>query len=95
MITRQKVSAVLRKAGLTVAKYNRSGMVRGWGDWSEGYRVSYNAHDNILFVRHEQSYIRSTERTQVYKLGKLAQYKEILQAAGIKSEIQDNRLIVL
>jgi hypothetical protein len=38
-VSRQKVSAAMRKAGLKAAVYNRSGMVRGWGDWSSGVRV--------------------------------------------------------
>jgi hypothetical protein len=38
-ISRQKVSAAMRKANLRAAKWNRSGMVRGWGSWSSGVRV--------------------------------------------------------
>ena len=92
MVTRQKISAILRKAGLTAAKYNKSGMVRGWGDWREGYKVHSN---NGIWISHEQSRIRSSPRTQTYKLEKLAQYKEILQVAGIESKIQDDYLFVL
>lgn len=38
-ITVQRVYAILRKAGHTVAKWHASGQVRGWGDWSPGVKV--------------------------------------------------------
>lgn len=39
MATTQKVVAVLRKAGLPIAKYEASRTIRGWGEWTPGCRV--------------------------------------------------------
>ena len=38
-VSRQKVSAAFRRSGIRAAKWEASGMVRGWGDWSSGVRV--------------------------------------------------------
>ena len=35
----QKAGATLRAAGFEGAKFHRSGMVRGWGTWSSGFKV--------------------------------------------------------
>jgi len=37
-VTTQRLYAILRKAGFTAAKWEASGQVRGWGDWSPGVK---------------------------------------------------------
>jgi hypothetical protein len=39
-LTTQKVTGILRKAGCSFSQYHASKMVRGWGNFSDGYKVS-------------------------------------------------------
>lgn len=52
MATTQKVVAVLRKAGLPIAKYEASHMIRGWGDWTPGYQV--RKYGDAIRVNHDK-----------------------------------------
>jgi hypothetical protein len=53
-VTTQKVRAALRKAQLHASKYNRSRMIRGWGEWTSGYRVTAEVGDppTVIVVRY-------------------------------------------
>lgn len=55
-ITPQKVRAILLKAGLRASKGWRSGMVRGWINYTSGFWVR-KAHDGAILVgyRHESN----------------------------------------
>jgi hypothetical protein len=39
-VTRQRLTALLKRAGLRPSKWNRSGQIKGWGHSSEGYKLS-------------------------------------------------------
>lgn len=39
-LTKSNITRVLKRAEHTQAKWNRSGMVRGWGSWSAGFHVT-------------------------------------------------------
>jgi hypothetical protein len=83
-MTQQKLYAILRKAGYRAAKWEASGMVRGWGEYSTGPRIT--KRDNVLRVTYE------TGRTRGDSAAANAMKHYIvpaLEAAGVKGEWVD------
>jgi hypothetical protein len=78
-----KVRAVLKKAGLIAAKYHRSGMVKGWGDWSPGYKVEYDDYGRVT-VRYQPGRWYDGGTTEY------ASYFEALSKAGLPINREDN-----
>lgn len=79
-LTTQKVCAVLRKAGIPVAVWNRSGMVRGWGSWSSGVRAQYDDFGRIG-IGYELNHWSKATTHDVEK--RLDQAVEAMAKAGI------------
>lgn len=83
-LTVQKVSAAMRKAGLSAARWNASGMVRGWGDWTSGVRVtSHRAGAEIRVCYQRGNWARPTAEQEATKANEIA---AALDAAGIAYE---------
>jgi hypothetical protein len=87
-ITRQKLYAVLRKAGFDTAKYHASGQVRGWGSWSPGARVEEARGGGAWNVSWKSYGHISAERYQEY----MERIITTLQAAGIEGTLSDDKL---
>ncbi len=93
-LTAQKIYAVLRKAGHTAAKWESSGMVRGWGDWSPGVRVVRDSDTYKIWfsVSYKVSGAHATERS----LNVMQNYIiPVLKAAGLDGAEFDNGLIYI
>lgn len=90
-ISTQKIVAILRKAGFDAAKWQASSMIRGWGDWSFGYKVHSN---NGIYISHKQPHRMAQESAKVDIEKHLVEYQAALDNAGIVSEIQDGVLKV-
>lgn len=88
-VSRQKVSAAMRKAGLQAAKWNASGMVRGWGHWSSGVRVQEYAGE--IRVRWQTGRWISAQKAEETNLPKIA---AALVAAGISFEQRRDEFVV-
>jgi hypothetical protein len=88
-VSRQKVSAAMRKAGLQAAKWNASAMVRGWGDWSSGVRVQEIGGE--VHVYWQTGRWSSTQKADEINLPKIA---AALEAAGIEFEQRRDEFIV-
>lgn len=83
LITRQKIQAVLRKAGHQASKYHPSGQVRGWGRHSRGYSVTENKTTNEFLIEERGLSFSETEMA-----GRMAGvYADALRAAGIRCEM--------
>ncbi|HEY4530126.1 MAG TPA: hypothetical protein VIG97_07335 [Luteimonas sp.] len=81
------VSAKLRKAGHRIAKWNASGMVRGWGDWSAGAHVEQLDNGTIQVSDRVGRWSKQTpERAREL----VQQYAEALQDAGIPIHMADD-----
>lgn len=78
-LTIQKVSAAMRKAGLRAAKWNASGQIRGWGDWTSGVRVS--GHGDHIRVHYQRG--RWSKPTPEGEQAKADEIAAALDAAGI------------
>jgi hypothetical protein len=79
-VSLQKVSGALRKAGLRAAKWNASGMVRGWGDWISGVRVFRN-HAGMPRITTEHG--RWHKGTEEVAAREVAAITAALDAAGL------------
>ena len=77
-LTRQKVQAVLRKAGFTRSEWERSGMIRWWGSWSRGYHVP--TYTDEILVNHHGDAVRGDYDAQ------MDLYAAALESAGIEVE---------
>src|SRR5688572_17811563 len=86
MATTQKVTAVLRKAGGTFAQEHKSGMIRGWSDWSEGYKVRKHSAGKVR-VSYEVGWQRSGPTTVQHSAKKLDEARDALLGAGLRVEI--------
>lgn len=76
-LTPQKVRAILHKAGFRASKYHRSSRIRGWGEWSPGYRVTAGTTSLIVeYVHYSNREIEASNLGRVY---------EALVAAGLSS----------
>lgn len=86
-VTPQKVRAVLRKSpGIRAAKWHRSGQIRGWGSWDDGYKVAQTPTYPKMELR--VSHILSWREQE-----KLA--SELFRiAAGIACEVRDGAVWV-
>jgi len=92
-ITRQKIYAVLRKAGYKNAKWHKSGQIRGWGSWTEGYTfknetgiyiyLTYLAGSSISARRKSQEELKQLNLTEIKK------YITALEKIGIKASIKE------
>lgn len=86
-LTLQKVYAELRKAGHGAAKWEPSRMVRGWGDWSPGVRVTRGGGTLIV------SYETGHRGTNGQSANAMEHYvAPALQAAGIEGQLSDDKL---
>ena len=75
-VSSQKLYAILRKAGFRAAKYNRSQMIKGWGNWSSGVQVVKDDRD-----RWEVSYnFGSSPRDSIEPSRRAARLQEVQQA---------------
>lgn len=90
-ISLQRVSGALRKAGVRAAKWNPSGMVRGWGDWSPGVRTQ-REHDGAIEVYFV--YQRYANASDERRAGDLAMAEAALSAAGIEFTRGNGRLLI-
>ncbi len=45
-LTSQKLHSTLKKAGLKPGRFVRSGMIRGYGEWTPGYRIVEKKSEN-------------------------------------------------
>ena len=80
-ITRQKLYATLRKAGYAAAKFHRSGMVRGWGEWASGVQVELDPGScGDWRVSYSFGARRETETERIVKLQAV---QKVLIDAGI------------
>lgn len=91
MATTQKVTAVLRKAGVTFSKFHRSGMVRGWGTTSRGYSTSRSYDDKeLIIVEYELGSDSSRRLNQAERLQRSAEaigkVVDTLRNAGLTVE---------
>ena len=77
-ITRQKIQSALRKAGYSRSEFHRSGMVRGWGEWSAGTEVK--THNDTLIVSYNFGVRNATEGQRIKQLQAL---QNVLLAADI------------
>jgi hypothetical protein len=87
-LTKRTIQNILRKAGHTKSEYHRSGMVRGWGEWTEGYkveesdgqfRVSYNV--DRFWARREPERATDDQRRRA------EEYQRTLEKAGVSSTL--------
>jgi ABC-type transport system substrate-binding protein len=92
MITKQKVQAVLRKAGYDKATWERSGMIRGWGEWSEGYEVKQR--ENKITVQHVMPRFGRGD-TGARMRGCLEEYKQALEKAGINVVLETSAMLTI
>lgn len=74
--TPQKVRAVLKKAGHTAAVAHKSGQIRGWKNWTRGYRVS-GYGDEVRVEYKGGNYGTDAKREQ-----DMARYADTLLSAG-------------
>jgi hypothetical protein len=89
-VSTQKIVAVLRKAGMPIARYHTSSMVRGWSSLSQsGYRVR-KLTDLIIRI----SYDTRGNFSESATAAKLNAAKDVLSAAGISSEVNGTFLEV-
>lgn len=87
-ITRQAVSGAIRKAKLSVAKWEASGMVRGWGEWSGGCRVQQIGKEIRVF----HQYGRWAKPSDALEAENARLIAAALDASGIPYFRSDNGL---
>lgn len=87
-MTIQKLYSILRKAGFTAAKYERSRQVRGWGVYSAGVRIT--KRDDRFKVQYEVGGIRSDENREREQMTRII---AALQAAGIQGTVSQGGLM--
>jgi hypothetical protein len=51
-LSTSKVSATLRRAGFRTAKWIPSGQIRGWGSWSNGFKLKQQIDESIRCTIH-------------------------------------------
>jgi len=69
----QKVNGAIRKAGLQKARWNRSGLVRGWGDWQSGVRVERSPNQLQIYVYYQRGrWSKATEQDDVAECDKIS-----------------------
>ena len=93
-MTVQKLHAVLKKAGHKKAHFNRSSMVRGWGNWTEGYDIRKG--DIYFKIRHVFDHwkrFKSDEARNIYILTKIHKYAKDLVLAGVHCYVKDESII--
>lgn len=83
-ITSQKLYAILRKAGYRAAKWETSGMVRGWGEYSTGPRVYARDNSGSLYVTYESGHRRDAAVREHDAMHNFI--VPVLEAAGIQGE---------
>lgn len=88
--SRQKISAVLRKAGLSAAKWHASGMVRGWGDWTPGASVRALDGDQISVFYRTGRWSKAEAEISGFE-----RICRALEDAGIPYEIRHQRTAVI
>lgn len=89
LITAQKIHAILRKAGFRRSEWIRSGMVRGWGRSTTGYKLSAigsigSPQFSLYYVKDSHGYGSPPDPAPI-----LAKYRDVLAAAGLP--IQDGQ----
>lgn len=87
-ITTQRIVGALKRSGLTIAQFHRSGQVVGWGHFSEGYKVRKNG--DRISVQYEEGEYAFRMQTGVRKqrhAKAIDTAREILLAAGFRVEI--------
>lgn len=85
-MTAQKIYAVLRKAGHAAAKWEASGMVRGWGEWRAGVRVQKDSDTfNITYKVSRGAESEARAHNMMH-----TSIVPALEAAGVKGEWQDH-----
>lgn len=97
MSTIQKVNSVLRKAGFTISKWEKSKQIRGWGSRNTGCKVQKIDHVPEAFceVEHyEERRLPEAERDARYA-AKTEAYNAALAAAGLKTRIDGHTILVL
>lgn len=94
-ISRQKLYATLRKAGYSAAKFHRSGMVRGWGNWSSGVHVVPVNLQGIGW-KVEYNFGSSRRASDADRKTTLQAIQRVLIAAGIQCypNTQETALII-
>lgn len=89
-VSTQKIVAVLRKAGLDIATYSRSQMVRGWTSLStSGYRV--RKYEDGIRISFETERALNFERT----MARLVEAQKAIGAAGFASFVYKNGGLML
>lgn len=91
-LTPQKLYALFRKHGYTAAKWDASGMVRGWGDWTSGVKINKDSDTNKLWF--VVTYYRSSRSQYDTQLRKetIQRLAKILSDANIAYAEWDNGL---
>lgn len=79
-LTAARVSAILRKAGHGIGKWNASARVRGWGEYSRGALVESDSYGRVS-IRYVASHW--SKHTHADEVAAVARYVDSLTAAGL------------
>jgi len=92
--TASGISRLLAKAGFEKSE-TRSTAIKGWHEWSAGYRASRGWNDGEVYVEHRVSsfHLRDASARED-EAKKLAAYTEAITGAGWKVRTGDCKLIV-
>lgn len=75
--------AILKADGHTPAKWGRSGQIRGWGSWSEGFDIGPYGHEaGVLILR----VVSDTNRDERRLEGLFERYADTCRLAGLEVE---------